>query len=82
MLRGAASVQGGNRLEDQVGLRFGALSPSLQEQLDEQGIAYDPEQVAQWEDWASAIVSMTIWGIITMAEKQRIQKRLFKRILE
>ena len=82
MIKGAASVSGGSRMNDQVQLRFGALSPSIQGQLEEQSVAYDPEQVAQWEEWSSAIVSMTILGVITGAERQRIHKRLFKRILE
>lgn len=61
-------------------LRIGALSPPITDQLDEQGIPYDAEEAARWEQWAAAIVGMSIHGIVTSSERQRINKRLCKRI--
>lgn len=65
-----------------IELRIGASSPSIIDQLDEQGAVYDLEEAARWEVWAGSIVDMAAIGIITGTERQRITKRLLKRVSE
>ena len=59
-----------------VGIRFGALSPSLHVQLGVEASDLELEQRL-----ADAITLCQIHSVITQSEKDKAHKRLFKRIL-
>lgn len=63
-----------------LSLSIGANCPPISAQLDEQDVRYDDAEAEQWDKWGCAIASMSIRGIVTDSERQRITKRLRKLI--
>ena len=61
-------------------LEFGALAPSLTEQLAEQGVPFDAEECAKWDRWHDALNTLAIGGPVTHAERRKIQERMIKTI--
>ena len=64
----------------QIAIRFGAVSPPLAEQLDEQGILYDKQACERWQKWQNSIALLYVSGLLTDGEKTKAHQRLFKRI--
>ena len=65
---------------DQIEMRFGALSPSISEQLKAQNVEFDPEACALWEKASDAISLLAVHGFLTNRERHAANKRLFTRI--
>lgn len=63
-----------------LGLRFGALCPSLLEQLHEAGVGADPTEILSWQKDADAICRLLVKGMLTSAAAHRARKLLLARI--
>lgn len=64
----------------QFGLTFGALCPSIAEQLQEQGLTLDSKKATAFQKDMEYIVWLSIRGLLTSTERNRAEKRLFKEI--
>ena len=65
---------------DTVELRMGALSPSIAEQLQSQGLGADEGTLAHWQKDADAIVRLAVRGLISPGESSRARKKLVKNV--
>lgn len=63
-----------------VGVGFGAFSPPLREQMAEQGLVTDPGKLDHLESDRLAVVRLTIRGVLTQAEGDRVRRRLVDRV--
>lgn len=61
-------------------ISFGLTCPPLQEQIEEAGFGAQKKLVKQWQKDSEAITRLYINRLLTHAEKQRAQERLFKAI--
>jgi hypothetical protein len=66
----------------EIALHFGALSPSVSEQLSEQGLTVTDEKFStlQWDKDAEAITRLYLRGLLTDSQKQAAHKKLFNKI--
>lgn len=74
----AVSANSGS--QETIGIHFGALSPSVWEQLSEQGFTADEKDLKHWDQDAQAITRLHLRGMLTDSQKQAAQKKLFNRI--
>ena len=63
-------------------LHFGALAPSIRKQLSDQGFKFRGARISALQEKQTAIIRLYLGGIISDAEKERANKRLFKQIKE
>ncbi len=60
-------------MTEKFGITFGALAPSLAEQLDRK-----PKDVELWQKHADAICRLSLHGLLSEAETRRSRLRLLK----
>lgn len=65
-----------------VGIHFGALAPSMKDQLAEQGLVADEKDLERWQGDALAINRLRIRGLIADGAAQTANKRLLRAILK
>lgn len=65
---------------DSIGIHFGALAPSVSEQLAAQGLTANQKDLKQWDLDADAITRLYLRDLLTDSQKQAAQKKLFNRI--
>ena len=59
-----------------LGLHFGALSPTIETQLKEQGLYLDHESVDHCQKDANAITRLMVRGLIPMSVAEKARKKL------
>ena len=62
-------------------ISFGALSPSIGEQLRSQGLTATKDDVTHWESDRKALTRLRVRGLLPDATAKQAERRLFKRIL-
>lgn len=75
------AIEGGILKAETLELYFGALVPSINEQLVEQGITNLGTDVIDFQRAADAITYLVVHSYITDSEKQKSHRRLFKKIV-
>jgi len=63
-------------------LHFGALVPSLTEQLTKAGVAVESKSLNQLQRDADAVVRLTVRGLLTDSEINRVRRKLMKKIIK
>lgn len=63
-----------------IGIRFGALGPSIADQLKEQGFKYAPEKVKQFENLRHCITTLMFADILNDSAKDKAFNKLFTQI--
>jgi len=75
-----------SKKERTVGFSFGGLSPSITEQLKEQNLAFmkkgEDQDTKYLDEIKSAMCSMSVMGIMTDSEREKITGRLLKHIIK
>ena len=61
-------------MTERIGLRFGALTPKISEQLNESGIA--KSDLKRFDGHAEAITRLHICGLLTDSESRKARQRL------
>lgn len=69
-------------MNKQIGLHFGALSESLEEQLTKQGFTFEIEEVRRFDAQANAIVTLSLGFIITDSIKDKCLAKLHANIVK
>ena len=71
-------------MRDSIGIRFGALSPKLRKQIDEQlSIKWTEPRLTELEHLqldCDALVRLCVRGVIQDSEKTKVQRRLMSKI--
>jgi hypothetical protein len=67
-------------MASKFGLRFGALSPLIKAQLDQQGLLYEKDEVHHFQKDADAINRLRIRGYIPDSQLNKIHQKLMKKI--
>ncbi len=65
-----------------VGLRFGALSPKINEQLVMQGVGALASDIKAWQKRADALVCLHLGKVLTDSEVTKARDRLSKQIFK
>lgn len=63
-----------------VGLTFGASCPTLAEQLEREGVSFDPKRVATLDRASEGVTFLAIHGVLAPAEVTRARRRIIKQI--
>jgi hypothetical protein len=63
-----------------IGIRMGAISTPLKQQLQEQGFSLPDKSLQVFQDQADRISYLNIGGILTDDETRKARERLFKKI--
>lgn len=66
----------------EIRLDFGAVVPSLDSQLFDQGIAMDRDGIRHFQQDADAIVRLSVRGLLPDSERARLNKKLLQRIVK
>ena len=66
--------------KEKVGLRFGALCPTIEEQLKEQGFSYAKEQVVRFQKSADSITYLKFHDILPESQAEKCMQRLVDKI--
>lgn len=66
--------------DQKIGIRFGAMAPSIKEQIKEQGFKIDPTDCAHLQKDAEAITRLRIRGLLTDSACKSAHDKLFKKI--
>ena len=64
----------------EFGVYFGALSPTLAEQLQEAGLDYDEDTIDHLNRDAEAITRLSVRGVLPDSQAQAARKKLMKKI--
>ena len=67
-------------MEKTLNLRFGAMSPSIKEQLTEQNLKFRVGDVNHFQKDSEAIVRLKIRGLLNDSTAKKAQDSLFKKI--
>ena len=67
-------------MEKTLNLRFGAMSPSIKEQLTEQKLKFKVGDANHFQKDSEAIVRLKIRGLINESTAKKAQDNLFKKI--
>lgn len=65
---------------DEFGIHFGALSPTIAEQLDEAGVGYDEDKIDHCNRDAYAISRLQVRGLLTESQAHGARKKVLKKI--
>lgn len=63
-----------------IDLRFGAMAPRISEQLNDQGFTAAAVTMAEWQRSAEAASLLSVYRLLTNAERQAVYGRLAKEI--
>lgn len=66
--------------EPHVALHFGAMAPSISEQLEGQGLTAEPADLLHWQKDADAITRLTVRQMLPESQAHAARKRLMKKI--
>jgi hypothetical protein len=66
--------------EQKVGLKFGALSPDISAQLNEQRIKYDKQKVNGFQKCADAITRLRFNDLLSDSQADKCFDKLMKKI--
>jgi len=61
-------------------IQLGAMSDPIKKQLEEQGLRASTEALRVWQRAADARVMLSVGGLLTEAESQRVGRRLLKKM--
>jgi len=64
-----------------IGIHFGALCPSIAEQLIEQGVVTIPDDINHFQEDADAVTRLVIRGLITDSQASAARRKLLKKIV-
>lgn len=62
------------------GISFGCLSPSINHQLLEQDIPFDPERIVKFDKAADAVAYLNVAGFLSDSEVRKARNRIMKAI--
>jgi hypothetical protein len=77
---GAVHPEIGAPLSKYLELVFGALAPTLAEQLTEQGLKFDHDKIGRLDRNARGITYCVIDGVMTDSEAKRCRQRIIRRV--
>lgn len=64
-----------------LGIKFGALSKPIAEQIADAGFVMDEANAERWQFCADAIVRLSLAGVLTDAAMHQARRRLMKRLV-
>lgn len=61
-------------------LVFGAMCPSIENQLTEQGVKFKSRTIDNFQRCSEAIIRLRIQGILNLSDCKKAEQRLFNKI--
>lgn len=67
-------------MSGQINISFGALAPTIAEQLEKQNVGVEPERLEHFQKDADAISRLHVRGLIPDSVAKNIREKLMKKI--
>lgn len=65
-----------------IGIHLGALSDTIENQLESQGFTFDTKEVRHFQKVADALLMVSFAGLITDSVREKANQKLYKKVIK